>query len=951
MKPVRSVGSRVLLVAVGISVMLGGTLAIAEAQTIGQYQKVGEQRVTRTVTEYTYRATLANGRSPLSGATATVVSLSTATTIVDASLTFGPADPNGVVPSADTFSFRHDRTVPFSFSNLQWTIVPGPANRPPIANAGPDQTAPVGARVTLDGSASSDADGNPLTFAWSLQSVPPGSQVVLSDPASVNPTFTIDRAGVYVIRLVVGDGVALSAPDAVVVSTRNSPPVANAGPDQTVLVSEVVTLDGSGSTDVDGDALTYAWSLTSRPPGSLATLNDPGVAMPTFVADEPGTYVAQLIVHDGQAPSAPDMVTINTQNSPPVANAGPDQTIVTGQVVLLDGTGSFDVDGDPLTFQWSFTSRPAGSTASLVGPGGVAPSFTADLPGTYVVQLIVNDGLADSGPDTVIITTTNSAPVANAGPDQLNVLVGETVTLDGSGSADPDGTPLQFAWALIGLPPGSGASLSNVVVSAPSFVADVPGNYIAQLIVSDGTLTSAPDTVLIRVQTPEVTLTATDADAAEAGRDPAVFTVTRTGPTTGALTVFYTIAGEAANGTDYQAIATSVTIPAGMATATITIAPIDDSLIEGTESAVLVLDPNAAYVVGTPGIASVRIADNDLAVVTVNATDALATEAGPTTGTFVFSRTGDPSDSLLVFFSRGGTAATSNVGPQDYANIGQSVTIPAGQTSATVTITPLRDNLVEGPETATLTIDPRLSYVVGTPDAATVTIADDPPVVSMATADAAASEAGPDAGAFTFTRAGGNLAAALTVLFRPSGTAANIIDYANVLDRVTIPANQTSTTVTIAPLPDNAVEGVETAVLTIDPSATYVIGAPSSGTVSIADDPPVVNVTASDPTASETGPDPGVFTIMRSGGNLASRLLVVVSRGGTANNGSDYASLGGGSFIVAIPANQTSALVTVVPIDDAAVEGPETVELRINASPGYVIGAPGMAVVTIADND
>ncbi|MCM3905527.1 MAG: PKD domain-containing protein [Pyrinomonadaceae bacterium] len=97
-------------------------------------------------------------------------------------------------------------------------------------------------------------------------------------------------------------------------------------------------------------------------------------------------------------------------NTRPVANAGPDQTVSVGATVQLNGSGSSDADGDPLTFSWSFVSRPAGSNAVLSNPGAVTPTFFADQIGDYVLQLIVNDGNLNSVPDTVTITTTNSRP-------------------------------------------------------------------------------------------------------------------------------------------------------------------------------------------------------------------------------------------------------------------------------------------------------------------------------------------------------------------------------------------------------------------------------------------------------------------------------------------------------------------------------------------------------------
>jgi RHS repeat-associated protein len=369
-------------------------------------------------------------------------------------------------------------------------------NTPPVANAGPDQTARVGATITLDGSGSSDVDGNALTFQWSLTSVPAGSAASLSNPSQVGPTFTLDEPGTYVAQLIVHDGTVASAPDTVSITTVNSPPVANAGPDQSVFVGTQVTLDGSGSQDVDGDTLTFSWSLVSVPAGSTAALSDPSAVGPQFTVDVPGDYIAQLMVNDGTINSAADTVVISTQNSVPVANAGPDQTTVVGAMVTLNGSASHDADGDALIFEWSFLSRPAGSGALLLDPGAVQPTFDVDRFGTYVIQLIVNDGTAGSVADTVTITTENSPPTADAGDDQ-SVLVGARVTLDGSGSSDVDGNVLTFQWSLISVPAGSSAGLPNPAAVAPTFTVDLPGTYVAQLIVNDGTVNSVPDTVSI----------------------------------------------------------------------------------------------------------------------------------------------------------------------------------------------------------------------------------------------------------------------------------------------------------------------------------------------------------------------------------------------------------------------------------------------------------------------
>lgn len=371
-------------------------------------------------------------------------------------------------------------------------------NEPPVANAGLDQKVSVGDMVTLDGTGSTDADGDSLTFSWSLSQVPVESQAELSTPDAVNPTFEIDEPGTYVAQLTVNDGTADSNPSSVVISTQNSAPKANAGFNKPVPVGNTVTLDGSGSFDADGDSLTFSWLLIELPDGSQATLSDSSAVKPTFDVDLLGEYIAELIVNDGSLDSDPDTVTISTIgiNIPPEADAGTDQEVSVGDTVTLDASDSTDADGDQLTYFWAFTFKPLGSEATLSDPTSVRPKFTLDIFGTYLLQLIVNDGNLDSEPDTVIIDVGNPRPIAEAGLDQT-AFVAQTVILDGSASFDLGGRELTYLWSFSSFPAGSNAELSDKTAAEPSFDVDLPGNYVAQLIVNNGSRDSIPDTVTI----------------------------------------------------------------------------------------------------------------------------------------------------------------------------------------------------------------------------------------------------------------------------------------------------------------------------------------------------------------------------------------------------------------------------------------------------------------------
>jgi len=221
-----------------------------------------------------------------------------------------------------------------------------------------------------------------------------------------------------------------------------------------------------------------------------------------------------------------------------------------------------------------------------------------------------------------------------------------------------------------------------------------------------------------------LTVVASDASASEGGANPGTFTISRSGSTTSSLTVRYSVGGTALNGNDYATLSGSVAIPAGSSTATLTVSPVDDSSVEGNETIVLTLSADAAYTVGSPSSATVTIADNDQSstqpTVTVAASDSSASESAGNPGTFTFSRTGSTAASLTVRYSIGGTAAN---GP-DYDALSGSLSIPAGSSSASVTVSPVNDTAVEGSETVVLTLSADAAYVVGSPNSATATIAD-----------------------------------------------------------------------------------------------------------------------------------------------------------------------------------------------------------------------------------
>lgn len=189
------------------------------------------------------------------------------------------------------------------------------------------------------------------------------------------------------------------------------PPIADAGPDQSVPTLSTVTLDGSGSYDPDGEVeLTYLWRQTGGT--QQVTLSAPTAQSPTFVApDDPDVLEFSLRVFDDQgwASETPDIVQITVTNQAPVAHAGPDQRVPTGTLVTLDGSGSYDPDHDKLTYEWMQTDGPR---VSLSSTDAVSPTFTAPAtPSKLTFALRVRDAYGERSPQDQITVDVYEPPI------------------------------------------------------------------------------------------------------------------------------------------------------------------------------------------------------------------------------------------------------------------------------------------------------------------------------------------------------------------------------------------------------------------------------------------------------------------------------------------------------------------------------------------------------------
>lgn len=286
---------------------------------------------------------------------------------------------------------------------------------------------------------------------------------------------------------------------------KGAPPIANAGADNSLNEGTVVVLDGSASRSISGAPLSYGWSQIAGPKVALNTA-DP--VHPTFVAPlvsaGGSTLSFQLIVNDTHFPSAPDTVnvTVKNVNHPPQALAGDDQTVAEKSQVQLDGSDSWDLDGENLFYAWQ---QVAGPTVPLLDSTVAAPTFLAPAVGVdgarLTFLLTVSDGI-DTATDTVdvVVENVNHAPVANAGAD-LTRNEGSIVALDGTASSDPDLDALSYTWAQVG---GPAVALSDAHSPNPTFTAPLVGlggeTLTFKLVVNDALVDSeVADEVVVQV--------------------------------------------------------------------------------------------------------------------------------------------------------------------------------------------------------------------------------------------------------------------------------------------------------------------------------------------------------------------------------------------------------------------------------------------------------------------
>jgi phage tail protein X len=276
---------------------------------------------------------------------------------------------------------------------------------PPVANAGTDITLSMPVNFTsLNGAGSYHKGSGPITYYWHAVDGP--GPYTIDDSTVVDPKVSDLTDGAYTFELVVTDDTGLTGKDSVIVTVKpNLPPVANAGNDTSlVLPVNSVQLNGAGSTDPDGSLTTWHWTKVSGP--TSFSIYDTLAIRPVISKLTKGIYVFSLQVTDNLGATAESTVTITVYpplNTRPIANAGPDQSIILpATTAVLNGSASADNDGLITVYAWRQLNGP--STISMDSPGNVSTNAANLVAGSYSIELTVTDDSMAVAKDTVTIT-------------------------------------------------------------------------------------------------------------------------------------------------------------------------------------------------------------------------------------------------------------------------------------------------------------------------------------------------------------------------------------------------------------------------------------------------------------------------------------------------------------------------------------------------------------------
>jgi hypothetical protein len=763
----------------------------------------------------------------------------------------------------------------------------------------------------------------------------------------------------------------------------------------TKAVSVPFTLGGtarSGGTDfvATGSPLTIAAGDTSAT--ITLTLTDDAVNETTetvIVSLEtptnatkgtPATHMVTLTDDDPAPPSsAPDVAfvlasgSLGEQGSVDLVlqlSAASNQDITvpfTASGTAIEG-GDYQMTASPIAI-------PAGQTTATITVNGI-DDVLDELDENFVVTLGTPTNARVGHVDSETVTVADD----DAGPQVAFASTGQTAD-EGDGSvaitvqlSAPSGKAVSVPFTLGGTARSGGTDF--VATNSPLTIPAGDTMATLTLTLTDDTVNEPTETAIVSLENPTnaakgspathmVTLTDDDPEPPSSAPDVAFVAASASVGESGSInlalqlsaasnqdiTVPFTLSGTALAGTDYTTSASPVTIAAGQTMAAITITGINDALDEIDESFVVTLGTPTNARVGHVDAETVTITDDDAGPLVSFATTSQPADENDGTVTIAVLLSAPSAKAVSVPFTLGGTARS---GGTDFVATNSPLTIPAGDTSAAITLILTDDAVNEPTETAIVTLETPTNATKGTPSTHMVTLADDDPEPPSSAPDVAFSVA---SGSVT---EGGSLNLSLqlsvasnqviTVPFTASGTAVAGADYTMTSSPITIPAGQTTATITVTGV-DDALDELDTEpfVVTLGTPTNAKVGHVDSETVSVVDNDAAPTV-AFDSASQSKGEGDGTATVKVQLSAVSGKVVSVpFTLGGTARSGgTDFVAT---SSPVSIPAGDLFATITLTLTNDDSSEATEQAIVSLEAPTNATRGAPATHTLTITDND
>ncbi|HJQ24568.1 MAG TPA: Calx-beta domain-containing protein [Blastocatellia bacterium] len=670
---------------------------------------------------------------------------------------------------------------------------------------------------------------------------------------TVDPTAdsTVEPDETVILTIASGSGYNLGSPSAATGT------IANDDTDITVAVSpSSVSEDGASN-------LVYTFTRAGVTSGAL-TVNFSVSGTATFNTDYTVTGASSFSAINGSVTFSAGSTTATVTVDPTAdLTPEPDETVI---LTITSGSG-YNI------------SMPDTATGTIANDD------------TSVTVAVSPSSVSEDGAANLVYTFTRTGVTDNA--LTVNFLVSGTATLNSDYTQTGAAT---FTASSGTVTFSAGVSTVQVTVDPTADNTVEPDESVTLMVAPGaGYNIGVPDTATgtILNDDTDVTLAVSPASVNEDGASNLVYTFTRSGVTSGALTVSFTVGGTATFNTDYtqsgaatfNASTGTVSFSAGSTTATVTVDPTADSTVEPDETVILTVTSGSGYNVGSPSAATGTITNDDTDV-TLAVSPAAVSEVGSSSLVYTFTRTGVTSNALTVNFTVGGTATFNTdytqAGAASFTTSSGTVSFASGSPTATVSLTPINDVLVEGDETAILTLTPGSGYTVGSPSVASGTILDnDTASIAFAAASLNAPEQSSPAtvGVSLTISANGSggtpmLARSVSVNVQDlgSGTATGGTDYTFASPQtVTFASGDVTQTknLSVAINNDSLSEGDETINLQLNSLADgsggqVALVSPTAATVTIVDndiDLKVTKMESADPVAAGSGPGNLTYTV------------------------------------------------------------------------------------------